>query len=795
MFDRIRRDLAFAVRGLLRGRLVSAVAVISLAIGIAANTTVFSLVQALEFPSLIYPEASRIVFLESRNNVRGLAGMLVSLPDAMDITAASRTLRPVSIRADQASTLRVADATSRVAGKRVEPAFFSVMQVPAAIGRVLIPGNGDDVVVLSDNLWRSQFGGQASILGAAIQLDGKSVTVAGIMPPRFDPDADFWVPLRASPGAYSRDDRQFELFARLAPGASTEDAAKDLLDISARLAVEHPETNKDWVMTPTRLAQLHGRDSRQSFLLLQTAVGFVLLIACANIANILLARGTDRRLEMAVRISLGATRQRVMSGLLAEALLLSAIGGAFGVLLSVWGIRFTSVLGGFPAEIEPRLNVYVLGFTFALSTLTGMICGLAPAIRASSVKPEAVLREAGRGTRGTSGGGVRVWLASGQIAAAVVLATSAVLMLRTLQNRQQVQLGFEPGGAARADLVLPENQYRDVVAQRGVVNEVVGRLLSRPDIAAAGASAWALPTGAGGQRQLTLPAERDAALPLSIRRGIEAVTLDYFDALGIAVKQGRAFSDADASGAAPVAIVNEELAHRLWPRRNSVGELLRLGSVGEDAPVVTVVGVVASTRRSPMHDLPIALVYLPFSQYPNATVTLVARARGDVSAALRALPAAVHEADGTLLVEGLRTLEADAAQFVAPVRLLTSLLAAFAVTGVLLAALGVFGTMTYMVSQRGREMAVRSALGANRTVILRLVFASALRITALGVLAGATLALWVTAALSSHLFGVSPTDPLSYAGVILALSCVSLAACYRPARAAASADPASILRQ
>lgn len=796
MVDRIWQDLTFAVRSLLRGRGVTTVAIVSLAIGIAANTTIFSLVQAVEFPSLIYPQASRIVFLESRNTARSLIGMPVSAPDAMDIAAASRTLQLASLTADQTSILREGASARRVSGRRVTSTFFDVMRVPARLGRVLAAHDGQDAVVLSDRLWRTQLGASPSIVGRPIHLDGGIVTVVGVMPARFDAGADFWVPLPSSLAGSPRDDRQFTLFARLSARASLDDAARELADISARLAADEPATNKDWVTYPTAVTRMHGRDSRAAFMLLQGAVAFVLLIACANIANILLARGTRRRHEMVVRVSLGASRGRLLGGLLIESVLLSLVGGAVGVLLSMWGIRLARVLGGFPDVIDPRLNPVVLGFTASLSMLTGVLCGIVPALRASSVTPETVLRaEDGRGGSGNTRGRLRAGLVAVQVASALVLVTCGGLMLRTLANREDVDLGFNPRGAVRADLALPAHRYRDMGAVRAAVDGVLGRLRRAPDVVAAGVSTWALPTAPGAQRQFTLPAERDAALGGSIRRGVEAVSPGYFEALGASLRLGRGFTEADREGTTPVALVNDELARHAWPNRNPVGEPLRLGTVGEGAPIVTVVGVVSTIRRSAMHDSLVARVYVPYAQHPNPTLSIVVRARGDVGSVGRELQDAVQHTDSSLFVERLQTVEADLAQFVAPIRLITALLAGFGLAGLLLAGLGVFGTMSYTISQREREMSVRLALGASQRDIFRLVFGSALRITAVGVLGGVVVAFLATRTLAKFLYGVSATDPLTFGVVIGFLTIVTLAACYRPARVAATTDPMSILRQ
>lgn len=796
MLDRIFRDTTFAVRSLLRSGGVTAVAIASLAVGIAANATIFSLVQAVEFPSLIYPRASRIVFLESRNHARGLIGMPVSAPDALDIAAGSRTLELASLTADQTSILRQDPGARRVSGRRVMPTFFDVMGIAPILGRALTTTDTADAIVLSDGLWRNELGADPGIVGRSVRLDGGVVTVVGVMPPRFDADADFWVPLSTSLAGFRRDDRQFMLFARLAPGASLRDASQELSNISNRLAADQPATNKDWATYPVALTRMHGRDSRGAFILLQGAVSFVLLIACANIANILLARASTRRHEMAVRVALGASRSHLVRGLLTESVLLAVAGGAAGVMLSMWGIRLAKALGGFPEVIDPSLNVKVLAFTAALSMLTGILCGIVPALRASNVAPEPVLRTgSGRGVPGPGRGRLRSTLVAAQVAGALVLATCGGLMLRSLANRERVNVGFDTRNALRADVSLPVDRYRNPEGLRAAADNIFALLRREPDVVAAGASTWALPTSAGAQRELTLPAERDTALERSVRRGVEAVTPGYFPALGAQMILGRGFTETDRTGTAPVAIVNEELVRHLWPNRNPVGELLRLGSVDENAPVVTVVGVVSTIRRSRMHDVPVARVYVPFAQYPNFALSVVVRTRTDIGAASRALQSAVQRTDASLLIEGMRSIDADLAQFVAPIRLMTSLLGAFGGVGLLLAGLGVFGTMSYTVSQREREMAVRAALGAARGDIVRLIFGNALRIIAIGVCAGLLIAIAATRTLSSFLFGVSPNDPATFATVIAFLTIVALGSCYRPARTAATADPMAILRQ
>ena len=781
-------SLRSTCRGFARDAPVILVAVASLGVGIAANATVFSLVQAVEFPSLIYPDASRLVFLESRQDARDLTGLPVSMPDAGDVAASVRSLARPALAADQTSILREGGTNRRVSGRRVDGAFFSVMGVAPAAGRALGASDAPGALVLGDELWRSAFRGDPSIVGRAIRLDGGTATVVGVMPAGFDRDADFWAPLEPG-GDAARDNRIYTAVARLAPGASLDQARTDLATLSARLAGDHTATNAHWSMYPTPVAERHGRDSRRSFLLFQGAVAVVLLIVCANVANLLLARGARRRREMALRLALGATRARLVLELVAESTLLAAAGAALGVGLAVWGVRLARAIGGFPDVLDPKINWIVIGFTAALALVTGVVCGLAPALRASAVAPDTALRAGDDRTstvRSRLGGALVVL----QIAGAVVLVTCGALMVQTLANRARVDLGFDPHGVMRGDVALFGGRYTSPDETRRGATAIVDRLSAAPGVTAAGALTFALPTPPGGQRRFVAP----GATSLTVPGSVEAVTPRYFDAMGMRLAGGRPFVAEDAPGAAPVAIVNSVLAARLWPGRSAVGDRLRLGEPA-DSPVVTIVGVVGSIRRSPMHDVVIARVYVPFAQYPHGSLTVVARTSVPAAAAARAMDTAVRDVDPMLVVDNLRTMDEDLARFVAPVRLTTRLLGGFGVVGLLIASLGVFGSMRYRVTARRRELAVRSTLGATSGELLRLVMGSGLSITLMGLGAGAGLALAAARLLRSMLYGVAAADPVTIIGAAATMAAASFLACYGPARTAARVDPLSVLRR
>lgn len=793
MLDTLRQDLVLARRHLVRGGIATTAAIVSLGVGIAANTTVFSLVHALAFPRLIYPGAARIVFLESKNDRRGVTDMMVSAPDAGDVAQASGALEGTTVAASQSSILRVGEVARRVQGRRVDRGFFALLQVQPSLGRLLRADDQPGAIVISDALWRSQFGADPGIVERGVRLDGGTAIVVGVMPPLFDGDADFWTPVGDALTSARRDDRQYDVFARLAPDASLNEANAELAALSARLAADHASTNRGWQLYAIPLAELHGRDSRGTFLLLQAAVACVLLIACANAAHILLARGTGRRREMAVRVAVGATRPRLVRALLTESLALAAVGGALGVILAMWGIRAARVLMGFPEVIEPQLNAAVLGFNAAVSIVTGVLCGVAPALRTSSIDPESVLRGQGRGGTDRRAGRLQAFLVVAQMACAALLATSAALLVRSVANRERVALGFDPHGAFRAELALPYERYPDPARAESTIDRIIVAVGRSPGVLAAGGHSWALPTGAGAQRTFTLP-DRPEDAP-SPGGSVEAITPGYFAALGTPLMAGRNIAAADRAGGAPVAVVNQQMANRLWPGQRAVGRRLRLGTAAESAPIVTIVGVVANVRRSPMHETPIATVYLPYAQYPNGTATLVVRVGGDAASGVRALTDAIRTADPLLLAENVRTLDQDIAAFTAPLRATTSVLSMFAVTAVLLAAFGIFATMSYHVAERQYEIAIRSALGASRNAIVRMVLTRALGMIVTGVLVGALWAAWATRALHAFLFGVTPLDASTYLGVAAGLSVVAIAACWRPARHAAGVDPMPVLNR
>jgi predicted permease len=466
-----------------------------------------------------------------------------------------------------------------------------------------------------------------------------------------------------------------------------------------------------------------------------------------------------------------------------------------GATLALWGIRIVRAIGGFPEVIEPSANALVMAFTAGVTALTGVLCGLVPALRASGSDPRAAL--SARGAAGPPRGRLRAVLVSVQVALAVVLGSCGLLLIQSTANRQRVDLGFDPSRSIQGGLSLDGDRYADAATVTTTTEGLLATISRHDFVEAAGAITWALPTPAGAQRQFSVvaPAGRgELILSPGVRRGVEAVTPRYFTAMGVALTAGRAFSDGDRAGTQPVTIVNDELARHLWPDRSPVGEQLRLGAE-PGAPVATVVGVVRSIRRSAMHDVVVARAYVPFAQYPNRQLTIVVRGRSDVAPLAEAVRQDVVRADPMLMVERLRPTVEDLAGFVAPLRMITWLLAAFAAAATLLTALGVYGTMSCTVNERERELAVRAALGADARSLLGLVLRHGARLALIGIVPGTALAIVGARFLASFLFGVTPGDPATLASVVAILAIVSVAACVRPARLAATTDPMTVLRR
>jgi len=790
-----------AWRALARSPGLIVAAVVSLGIAIGANLTVLGVLRAIEYPVLPYPDGSRLVQIDASNVVRGASGYPVSLADFDDVRRSGRSFSGIAASADATLTLRQTAEPARISVKRVTGAFFTTLGTPAALGRVPTETDGTlAVVVISDRLWREQFGGADNAIGRAVRLDDDTYTVLGVMPPRFDENVDAWIPLRESPLATARDDRQYTAFARLRPDASLESAATDLAAIAGRLAAEHSRTNNGWELTPTPFTRLRARESGGGWFQLQAAVGILLLVAGANVANLLLARGVARRRELAIRTALGATRWERFRLVFAEGLILAGLAGALGVVLSLWGTEAVTGLAALPPSVHVPIDAITAAGAVALAIVVAVIIALAPATIAARIDADTALREStSRGASATHGQRrMRTLLLYTEVAAALVLVTGASLMARTLWNRQQRDLGFDPRNALRGEVELSGSRYGDDATVRATIAGMERTIAGQVGVRAVGSSAFPFASRLGTPTPITATGSDNDLLGPDVARVIESVTPGFFAAMGTPLRRGRVFAETDASGAAAVAVVNDELARRAWPGADAIGRTVSItatDSRGRDIqPTVTIVGVVASSFRSSMHDRVLPRLYVAFDQFPGRSISLFVRAADSPERLVGGVKAAVSATDPSLFVENPRTLSSEQGDFLRPTRLYAVMLQAFAALALVLAAVGVYASMAYSVAQRTRELAIRLALGADPETLVRRVLGEGARIAVVGAIVGVLVARAGGRMLQSLVYGVQTTDAVTFAAAVGVLFLVVLAGTWVPARRASATDPAIALK-
>jgi predicted permease len=809
--ETLLQDLRYGGRQLRRNPGFTAVAVVALALGIGANTAIFSVVNAVVLRPLPIHQPGRVVVVHDQFTRLGLPSIGVSVPDFADLSRRTDIFESTAVLSDRSFSLTGSGQPERLAAFLVNSAFFPLMGVKPLLGRWFFPSEdkpgASHVAIINEGLWRGAFGSDPKLIGKSITLDGENYTVVGIMPSSFQlPNMapDLWAPLALTPAQLDptkeRGHQWLYMLARLRPTVTLAQAQTAMDSMARRFMREYPDNFPAHIgygikVVPL-LADLIGNTGKFLFVLL-AAVGFVLLIACANVANLTLARASTRSREMAVRVALGAGRVRIVRQLLTESVLLALIGGALGLLLALWGVDLLRTIG--PKNV-PRLNKAdidgtVLAFTAAIAVITGVLFGLAPGFEAFQSNLHETLKEGGRsGSAGVARERVRSLLVIGEFALTLVLLTGGVLMVESFVHLLEVNPGFDPQNVLTMQITLSDAQYSKPSQIAGFYDALLERVSHLPGVKAAGA-VDVLPFSdfgnSGGFHIEGEPVRSGALLP---HADVRRVMPGYFRTLRIPLRRGRAFTEPDAASSPNVAIIDDVLAKQYWPEQNPIGHRVAMASDSRSPQWYTVVGIVGNVRNRGFSAPRKGVLYFPLAQMPKLHMSLVIRTASNpegIASAVRKVAASI---DRQQPVYGVETMEQYVSESVSNQRLAVTLLAAFSVLALILAAVGIYGVISYFVSQRTHEIGIRVAMGARKSDVFRLVVGHGMVLAVAGVGIGIVGALALTRAMSSLLYGVSPTNLLTFAAVSLLLTGVGLLACYIPARRATKVDPIVALR-
>jgi predicted permease len=808
------QDLRFGARALLKDRGFALVAICSLALGIGANSAVFSVVNALLLRPLPYRDAERLVILWNRSPGLNVAQDWFSPGQYLDVKTQNQVFEQTTIAIGASFNLMGRQGPEHVDGARVSSSFFSLFGASAALGRVFTaeddtPGQ-PAAVILSHGFWQRVYGGDAGVIGRTVTLNGNNFVVAGVLAQGFTITsevlpavnairrADLFLPLPLSESAQAnRGNEDFNIFGKLKPGVTAAQAQAEMDVIAARMKQQYPQNYPAHggltISVVPLLAQVTGEVGATLPMLLG-AVGFVLLIACANVANLLLARAAGRSKELAVRAAVGAGRGRLIRQLLTESVLLAALGGLLGFVIAFIAVRALRVFG--PANIprlqEISLDWRVIAFTSFVTLLTGIVFGLAPALRASRIDLHETLKEGGRGLAGHGARRLRQLLVVAEVALALVLLAGAGLLVRSYQRILASHPGFDPHNVLALRLSLPQTKApkpEDVIA---FYQRVMERVRALPGVEAVGVS-YSLPmsTVAFAWDPITIEGYTPQTPDEKIMSNIRIVSPGYFPALRVPLRQGRLFDERDKRGAPDTVIINEALAARYWPNDNPLGKRLRQSRTDIWR---TIVGVISDARQFSTENEPPIAVYFPFEQPPARNLHLVVRTTPDPETLTAAVIKEIQTVDPEMPAFDVATMEQRRHEALTRQRFALVLLGAFAALALVLAAGGIYGVLSYTVNQATQEIGIRVALGAQPRDVLRLVIGQGLKMILTGLAAGLLIAVAVTRVLQSLLFGVTATDALTFALVALLLGAVALAACWIPARRAMRVDPMIALR-
>ncbi|MEK6286650.1 MAG: ABC transporter permease [Acidobacteriota bacterium] len=793
--ETLLQDLRYAIRMLLKKPGFTAVVVITLALGIGANTAIFSVVNGVLLQPLPFKDAHRLVAVRASNPKGFNEPIGASFPDFKDWKEQNQVFQYIAGFTGQSLTLTGEDEPLRVRGQSVSAAFFPMLEAEPVLGRVFLPDEEKrgqaKVVVLSHGFWQRRFGGDEGIVGRTLTLDGSPYTVVGVLSPgfRFLRDVDLWTPLDVPAVLQqARGGRYLQVVAKLKPETSLEQASAGMTTLAHQLESEYSQSNSGWGVSVVSLQEKVVGNVKQGLLVLLAAVGFVLLVACANVANLLLTRGATRQKEIAIRVALGAGRRRVIQQLLTESTVLALLGGALGLLLALWGIDALRALSpsNLPRIEEIRIDGRVLGFTLIATLLTGLLFGLAPARQATRIDLQETLKEGGRGSSMSTRRLLRGLLVVSEIALSLILLVGAGLMGRSLLALVSVDPGFRTENLTTMELSLPQYKYPQEHQQAAFFQELLERAESLPGMRSVALTTAVPLSGNEMKTSFTIVGRESAGKNWA---NMQIVSPDYFRTMAIPLLKGRPFATSDAKGAPDVVIINEIMARRFWPDQDPLGKQIPFGDSGP-----TIVGVVGNVKHTGLQEEHEPGVYFPFLQAPFRSMVLVARADSEAITLAVPLRALVHSIDKDQPVENFSTMEQVLSRSVAQPRFLAILLGVFATLALALAAVGVYGVMSFAVAQRTHEMGIRMALGAQPRDILRLVLGEGMALAVIGVAAGLLGSFAVTRAISGMLYQVSATDPITFIVISLLLTGVALAASFIPARRAMRVDPMVALR-
>ncbi|MCA1578332.1 MAG: ABC transporter permease [Acidobacteria bacterium] len=807
--DFVWKNLVYSLRMLLKRPSLTCVAVIAIALGIGANTAIFSVVNRVLLQPLPYEEPQQLINIATEQRNQALDGQgMFSVPDFLDLQQSAKTLEHVAFYQNSGTMITEGGDPERVLGASVTADYFSVLRVKPVLGRVFTrdedkPG-APAVVVLSHALWQRRFGGDADIIGREIDLGGKT-TVIGILPAGFqfpirDEPQDFWEPIFSASFMTKeireeRANRFLPVIGRLRQGATLEQVKAEIDLLSRQIEQQSPESNTNVIFNAVSMHENITREYRTALLVMLGAVGLVLLIACANVANLLLARAVARQKEVAIRMALGASRSRIVGQLLTESLLLSLAGGVLGLLLSSWGMQLLVAYG--PANV-PRLrdvgiDRYVLFFTVLVSMLTGVLFGLVPALQASRPDPGNTLKQDGRGLTHARSSRMRGALIVSEVALSLMLLVGAGLLINSFWRLLRTDAGFDPQNVLALDIPLGRAKYTKPEQRSAAFEELIARTKAIPGVRDAAVVSNVPLTDFDVELSFQIEGRPPYKLGEENVSDYTVVSNDYFRTMNIALRRGRVFTNQDTANSPSALVVSEAFVRRYFPNEDPIGR--RIIFDGPTAVPREIVGVVGDVRRNGLDVDVEPEMYVSHMQRPERRLNLVIRSEAeDASHLTQAVRAEIKAFDPNQIIWRARTLEELLSTSVAPRRFNMLLLGVFAGVALVLAAVGLYGVMSYSVSWRTHEIGIRMALGAERGDVLRLVVRQGMTMTVIGLALGLIGAYLLSRLIAGLLYGVSATDPLTFAGVSIVLLAVALLACLLPARRATRVNPIVALR-